>query len=75
MRITWRQLYRQFDANPTKTPDKQRIKFFRRKVLRELKKIKIAWPDVNYATDPGVFDSFTPRLPPSSRHHDGVMAL
>ena len=54
MRITWRQLYRQFDANPTKTPDKQRIKFFRRKVLRELKKIKIAWPDVNYATDPGV---------------------
>ena len=54
VRITWRQLYRQFDANPTKTPDKQRIKFFRRKVLRELKKIKIAWPDVNYATDPGV---------------------
>ena len=52
VRITWRQLYRQFDANPTKTPDKQRIKFFRRKVLRELKKIKIAWPDVNYATDP-----------------------
>ena len=36
VRITWRQLYRQFDANPTKTPDKQRIKFFRRKVHRQL---------------------------------------
>ncbi len=34
VRITWRQLYRQFDANPTKTPDKQRIKFFRRKGRR-----------------------------------------
>ena len=25
-----------------------------RKVLRELKKIKLAWPDLNYATAPGV---------------------
>ena len=27
---------------------------FRRKVLRELKKIKIAWPELNYATAKGV---------------------
>ena len=26
---------------------------FRRKVLRELKKIKLAWPGLNYATAPG----------------------
>ena len=75
VRITWRQLYRQFDANPTKTPDKQRIKFFRRKVLRELKKIKIAWPDVNYATDPGVLILYpsTPAIEPSPRRRDGPL--
>ena len=75
VRITWRQLYRQFDANSTKTPDKQRIKFFRRKVLRELKKIKIAWPDVNYATDPGVLILYpsTPAIEPSPRRLDGPL--
>ena len=75
VRITWRQLYCQFDANPTKTPDKQRIKFFRRKVLRELKKIKIAWPDVNYATDPGVLILYpsTPAIEPSPRRLDGPL--
>ena len=75
VRITWRQLYRQFDANPTKTPDKQRIKFFRRKVLRELKKIKIAWPDVNYATDPGVLILYpsAPAIEPSPRRLDGPL--
>ena len=75
VRITWRQLYRQFDANPTKTPDKQRVKFFRRKVLRELKKIKIAWPDVNYATDPGllILHPSTPAIEPSPRRLDGPL--
>ena len=52
--LTWRQLYRQFEANPAKASDKQTIKFFRRKVLRELKKIKLAWPELNYSTAPGV---------------------
>ena len=54
LRLTWRQLYSQFDADPTKAGDKQSLKFFRRKVLRELKKIKTAWPDLNYATEPGM---------------------
>ena len=52
--LTWRQLYRQFEANPAKASDKETIKFFRRKVLRELKKIKLAWPELNYSTAPGV---------------------
>ena len=33
---------------------KQTVKFFRRKVLRELKKIKVAWPNLNYTTAKGV---------------------
>ena len=54
LRFTWRQLYRQFDENPIKAPGKRAIQDFRRKVLRELKKIKIAWPALNYATAKGM---------------------
>ena len=54
LRLTWRQLYCQFEADPDKASDKQTIKFFRRKVLRELKKIKISWAGLNYTTAPGV---------------------
>ena len=53
-RLTWRQLYHQFDANPAKAPDKRAVQNFRIKVLRELKKIKMAWPELNYSTAPGV---------------------
>ena len=54
LRLSWRQLYRQFDANPAKVPDKRAVQNFRIKVLRELVKIKLAWPGLNYATAPGV---------------------
>ena len=54
LQFTWRQLYRQFDANPITAPDKFTVRNFRSKVLRELKKIKIAWPALNYATAKGV---------------------
>ena len=53
-RLTWRLLYSQFGAHPDKASDKETIQNFRRKVLRELKKIKLAWPDLNYSTAPGV---------------------
>ena len=66
-RLTWRQLYRQFDANPAKAPDKRAVQNFRIKVLRELKKIKMAWPDLNYTTAPGVLilHPSTPAITPS----------
>ena len=35
---------------PPKPATRETIKFFRRKVLRELKKIKLAWPGLNYTT-------------------------
>ena len=54
LRLSWRQLYRQFDANPAKTPHKRAVQDFRRKVLRELKKINLAWTGLNYTTAPGV---------------------
>ena len=65
--LTWRQLYRQFGADPTKSSDKETIKFFRRQALRELKKIKLSWPGLNYTTAPGVLilHPSTPIIPPS----------
>ena len=61
LQFTWRQLYRQFDANPIKAPGKRAIQDFRRKVLRELKKIKIAWPALHYAPAKGALIVFPTR--------------
>ena len=69
LRLSWRQLYHQFDADPAKAPDKRAVQDFRRKVLRELKKIKLAWPDLNYTTAPGVLilHPSTPAIAPLSQ--------
>ena len=53
-RITWKQVYRQFGVEPSRASDNDTVQKLRRKVLRELKKIKLAWTDLNYATAPGV---------------------
>ena len=54
LRLTWRQVYRQFGANPAQAGNKNTVNNFRTKALRELKKIKLAWPGLNYTTAPGV---------------------
>ena len=54
LRLTWRQVYRQFGAHPDKASNKRTVDAFRTKVLRELKKIKLSWPGLNYTTAPGV---------------------
>ena len=54
LRLTWRQLYCQFGTDPDKAHNKKTIQNFRVQVLRELKKIKLAWPELNYTTAPGV---------------------
>ena len=68
--ITWRQVYRQFGLDPDKDSDKVTVQAFRRKVFRELKKIKLAWPDLNYSTAPDllILHPSTPAIEPSSRH-------
>ena len=53
-RLTWRQLYRQFGTDPAKASDKFTVRDFRTNCLRELKKIKLAWKELNYSTAPGV---------------------
>ena len=44
LRLTWKQVYRQFGADPAQATDKNTVNNFRTKCLRELKKIKLAWP-------------------------------
>ena len=41
-------------AHPDKASDNQTVQHFRYKVLRELKKIKLAWSGLNYSTARGV---------------------
>ena len=54
VRLTWRQIYRQFGSTP-KT-DEMTITNFRAKVLRELRKLKIAWPELAYSTPRGYLE-------------------
>ena len=65
--LSWRQLYRQFGVEPAKVNDRITVDNFRRKVLRELKKIKLAWPGLNYATGRGVLILYPsePVIPPA----------
>ena len=69
-RLTWRLLYSQFGAHPAKSSDNNTVQAFRYKVLRELKKIKLAWPDLNYSTAPGVLilHPSTPVIVPSDHN-------
>ena len=53
-RLTWRQVYSQFGTDPNKVSDKFIVRDFRENVLRELKKIKLAWKELNYSTAPGL---------------------
>ena len=64
--LTWRQVYRQFGVDPARASDRVTVRNFQRKVLRELKKIKLAWPELNYSTAPGVLILLpsVPTIPP-----------
>ena len=71
LRLTWKQLYCQFGAHPAKARDNNIVQAFRYKVLRELKKIKLAWPELNYATAKGVLILLPsiPAIAPSDQRH------
>ena len=68
LRLTWKQLYCQFGTDPAKSDNKFIVRNFRQNVLRELKKIKLAWPELNYSTAPGllILHPSTPVIPPAT---------
>ena len=67
-RLSWQQIYRQFGVDPAKASENRTVQDFRKDCLRELKKIKLAWPELNYTTAPGVLILLpsTPAIAPSS---------
>ena len=67
LQISWKQVYRQFGADPARATDTRPVDNFRTKCLRELKKIKLAWPELNYSTALGVLilHPSTPIIAPS----------
>ena len=67
LRLSWKQLYRQFGADPANAGKHSTVKSFRVVCLRELKKIKKAWPDLHYSTVTGalVLSPSPPRITPS----------
>ena len=56
--LSWPRLYRQFGVDPAKADDNRTVQDFRKDCLRELKKIKTAWPDLNYYTPKGVLQLY-----------------
>ena len=54
LRLSWPTLYRQFGVDPSRASDRVTADNFRKDCLRELKKVKTAWPELNYATAKGV---------------------
>ena len=76
-RLTWRQLYRQFGADPDKATDTNTVRDFRRHALRELKKIKLAWPDFNYGTARGVLILYpsVPHISPAPEPGPSLISL
>ena len=68
LRLSWPQLYQQFGVDPAKANDPNTVNGFRTKCLRELKKIKISWPDLHYRTAPGILilEPSTPAILPTT---------
>jgi len=54
LRLSWKSLYRQFGANPDKAIDKSIVNDFRKKCLRELKKIQTVGLNLDCSTDRGM---------------------
>ena len=54
LRLSWARLYHQFGVDPAKADDHYTVKNFRKDCLRELGKIKVAWPELNYSSAHGV---------------------
>ena len=67
-RLSWERLYAQFGSDPSQADDKYVIRDFRKDVLRELKKLKLCWPSLDYATPTGCLEvrGCAPSIPPKA---------
>lgn len=67
--LSWEQLYRQFGTGPEQAENKYVVRDFRKDVLREIVKLRTAWPALDIAFPKGFLEirpcppSVQPRLP------------
>ena len=54
LRLSWARLYGQFGRVPANAGDNRTVDYFRTDCLRELKKIQMAWPDLNCTAAQGM---------------------
>ena len=54
LRLSWRQLYRQFGS--TVKSDVRTVDYFRKDVMRELRKLHTAWPELSYRLPTGFLE-------------------
>ena len=75
LRLSWTRLYRQFGVDPSRASDNRTVQDFRKDCLRELKKIKLAWPALNYATAKGVLilSPSKPAITPTRDRRPGTL--
>jgi len=55
-RLSWHQVYAQFGKDPAKASDPETVKDFRKEVLRELRKLRLCWPTLEYGTPKGFLE-------------------
>ena len=69
LRLSWQQVYRQFGTDPDSAGDNRTVQDFRKDCMRELKKIKAAWPELNYSMARGmlILHPSKPAIPPSTQ--------
>ena len=72
LRLSWQQVYRQFGPNPNSAVTHDAVQNFRRRILREMKKIKLAWPELNYSTAPGLL-ILHPSIPAIAPRNQGQL--
>ena len=72
LRLSWQQVYRQFGPNPNSAATHDAVQNFRRRILREMKKIKLGWPELTYSTAPGLL-ILHPSIPAIAPRNQGQL--
>lgn len=73
-RLSWHQLYAQFGKDPAAAGDKGTVDNFRTDTLRELRKLKLCWPTLDYKTPKGFLEikGCMPSIPPKAIGNNGA---
>jgi hypothetical protein len=55
-RLSWHLLYKQFGSDPARAGDRVTVDNFRKDAMRELRKLKVCWPALDYSTPKGFLE-------------------